>query len=71
GSDRKGMLLDIASMLCDSGINVKSVNLEVNDGIFDGSIGVMVKNASVLDDIISKLAKIVVMVSRRNSDSLR
>ena len=71
GSDRKGMLLDIASMLCNSGINVKSVNLEVNDGIFDGSIGVMVKNASVLDDIISKLAKIVVMVSRRNSDSLR
>ena len=71
GSDRPGMLLDIATLLCNSDINVKSVNLEVNDGIFDGSIGVMVKNAAILDDIISKLAKIVVMVSRRNSDSLR
>ncbi|MBR6178321.1 MAG: bifunctional (p)ppGpp synthetase/guanosine-3',5'-bis(diphosphate) 3'-pyrophosphohydrolase [Bacteroidales bacterium] len=58
GTDRPGLLRDLAVLLYECGVAVKTVNLEEIDGIFEGSITILVKNASHLESIISKMTNV-------------
>ena len=39
-------------------INMRSINIKSNNGIFDGEITLFVHNASVLETILEKIQKI-------------
>ncbi|MCQ2253774.1 MAG: TGS domain-containing protein, partial [Bacteroidales bacterium] len=69
GSDRIGLVKDVACVLEDNKINVKSISMSENDGIFTGVINLMIKNVDVLNNIIKVLMGIqgIVKVNRVSS----
>lgn len=66
GTDRKGILKEITTMLFDNGISVKAINMSEHDGIFGGIITILIKNTMQLESIISKFAIVhnIVRVNR-------
>ncbi|GAA5090112.1 RelA/SpoT family protein [Chryseobacterium ginsengisoli] len=59
GLDRMGMINDITTVISGSmGMDMKSMSIESNDGIFTGSIILEVKNKSQLEQTFKKLNEI-------------
>jgi len=59
GIDKVGMINDITNIISKQlTINIRSVNIEVHDGIFEGSIDLYVHNTADLNNLILNLSKI-------------
>ncbi|KFF14834.1 MFS transporter [Chryseobacterium soli] len=59
GLDRMGMINDITAVISGSmGMDMKSMSIESNDGIFTGNINLEVKNKSQLEETFKKLKDI-------------
>ncbi|NDV68202.1 bifunctional (p)ppGpp synthetase/guanosine-3',5'-bis(diphosphate) 3'-pyrophosphohydrolase [Dysgonomonas sp. 25] len=58
GIDRIGMLNDITKVISSGRLNMKSFNIESNDGIFEGRAVVYVHDATDLKKLCSEIAKI-------------
>ena len=59
GIDRMGLVKDITDALSNNlNIDMKSINFNSNDGIFNGNILVAVANKSQLDDVLQKLKNV-------------
>ncbi|MBB4805218.1 GTP pyrophosphokinase [Chryseobacterium defluvii] len=59
GLDRMGMINDITAVISNSmGMDMKSMSIESNDGIFTGNITLEVKNKSQLEESFKKLKTI-------------
>lgn len=69
GIDRMGMLNDITKIITAGSLNIKGMNIESNDGIFDGRITVYVHDVNDLQTLCSRIAKIkgVKTVNRKQS----
>lgn len=58
GEDRPGILNDISNTITSyQNTNIKSINLNTNDSLFDGTITLYVENLEHLIDIINRLKK--------------
>ena len=54
-----GLLLDLAKVVSgDFSINIREVNIQSHDGIFEGNISLYVKDAEGLHAVMDKLRKI-------------
>ena len=59
GVDRLGILNEITNYISVSlGVNIKRLNLGTEQGIFDGYIDVLVRDKSVLEDMIAHLKEV-------------
>ncbi|MCW3168220.1 RelA/SpoT family protein [Chryseobacterium sp. 09-1422] len=59
GLDRMGMINDITTVISGAmGMDMKSMSIESNDGVFTGNINLEVKNRSQLDETFKKLKDI-------------
>jgi len=59
GLDRMGMINDITAVISGAmGMDMKSMSIESNDGVFTGNINLEVKNRSQLDETFKKLKDI-------------
>lgn len=58
GIDRIGMLNEITNIITSDAVNIKSLNIESNDGIFEGRILVYVHNVESLRKLCKRIAKI-------------
>ncbi|MEG1758828.1 MAG: RelA/SpoT family protein [Alistipes sp.] len=59
GIDRMGLLLDLAKLVSnDSNINMREVNIQSHDGIFEGDISLYVKDTESLNTLLEKIRKI-------------
>ncbi|WBV60590.1 RelA/SpoT family protein [Chryseobacterium camelliae] len=59
GLDRMGMINDITTVISGAmGMDMKSMSIESNDGIFNGTINLEVKNRSQLEETFKKLKDI-------------
>lgn len=59
GFDRQGMANQITNIISNEyGINIRSINLDAHDGIFEGHLYVYIHNTDSLNILISKLLKI-------------
>lgn len=69
GIDRMGMLNDITKVITAGSLNIKSMSIESNDGVFDGRISVYVHDVNDLQTLCSRIAKIkgVKTVNRKQS----
>ncbi len=66
GTDRIGLIKDVAVVFEAKNVNVKQMLMGENDGIFTGTIQVTVKNTQELDEIIESLRSVtgIVKVNR-------
>ncbi|NDV94996.1 bifunctional (p)ppGpp synthetase/guanosine-3',5'-bis(diphosphate) 3'-pyrophosphohydrolase [Dysgonomonas sp. 521] len=69
GIDRMGMLNDITKVITAGSLNIKSMSIETNDGVFEGRIIVYVHDVNDLQTLCSRIAKIkgVKAVNRRQN----
>ncbi len=59
GVDRKGLVNDITKAISDElNFNMRSINFESHDGVFEGSVYLYVYNTEEIHSLISKLSKI-------------
>lgn len=58
GIDKIGMLNEITKIIVTDLVNIKSLNIESNDGIFEGRISLYVHNVADVQQICSRLLKI-------------
>lgn len=59
GTDRMGMIKDISELISsDLKVNMRSLTIDTDNGIFEGSIQLYVDDTSHLNKLIKKLAKI-------------
>lgn len=59
GIDNLGLVNNITKVISNNmHIDMKSLNFDTNDGIFNGKIVVVVKSKTILDQVIAKLKKI-------------
>ncbi len=58
GIDRMGMLNDITKIITAGSLNIKNMNIESNDGVFEGRIVVYVHDVNDLQTLCSRIAKI-------------
>jgi GTP pyrophosphokinase len=68
GIDRMGILLDLAGVVShDFSINIREINLQSHDGIFEGVLSLYVKDADSLSKLMENIRKIKGMESvKRN-----
>lgn len=59
GIDRTGIILDLTKIItADFNINMRTISLQSHDGIFEGTIGLYVKNTEDLNAILDNIRKI-------------
>jgi GTP pyrophosphokinase len=58
GLDRMGLLNDITKVITTGSLNIKGLNMNTNDGVFEGKITVYVHDVSDLQALCSRIAKI-------------
>jgi GTP pyrophosphokinase len=59
GFDQQGMAHKITQLISNEyQINIRSLNLDAHDGIFEGNLYLYVHNTDMLDTLISKLLSI-------------
>ena len=70
GIDRTGILLDLAKTVSeDFSINIRQINIQTHDNIFEGTISLYVKDAEGLHAIMDKIRKIKgIETVKRNQD---
>lgn len=56
GKDDIGIVTNLTSIISkENGVSMRSINIDSNDGLFQGNISVMLNNTSVLNGLIKKL----------------
>lgn len=71
GLDEIGILSKISDVVSkDLRVNVRSINFDTKDGIFEGMVKVFVKDISHLDVVIHKLLKVKGIISATRVDSI-
>ena len=64
GIDRMGLLVDLANVVTnDFSINMRQVNIQSHDGIFEGTLSLYVRDAESLNDLQDRLRRIKGMES--------
>ncbi|MBR6672899.1 MAG: bifunctional (p)ppGpp synthetase/guanosine-3',5'-bis(diphosphate) 3'-pyrophosphohydrolase [Alistipes sp.] len=64
GIDRMGLLVDLANVVTnDFSINMRQVNIQSHDGIFEGTLSLYVRDAESLNAILDRLRRIKGMES--------
>ncbi len=59
GIDRMGLLLDLANVVTnDFSINMREVNIQSHDGIFEGTLSLYVRDADSLNAVLDRLRRI-------------
>ena len=59
GIDRMGLLLDLAQVVTgDFSTNIREVSIHSHDGVFEGKLGVYVRDADSLNALLDKIRKI-------------
>lgn len=59
GIDRMGLLLDLSKVITgDFDTNIREITVRSHDGIFEGKLGVYVRDAESLNDLMDKIRKI-------------
>jgi len=58
GIDRVGMLNEITKVISVDAVNIKSLNIESSDGIFEGKVSLFVHNVADVQKICSQILKI-------------
>lgn len=58
GIDRVGMLNDITKVIITDSVNIKSLNIESNDGIFEGKVSLYVHSVTDVQKLCSQILKI-------------
>ena len=59
GIDRMGVLVDLANVITnDFSINMRQVNIQSHDGIFEGTLSLYVRDANSLNAIMERLRRI-------------
>ena len=59
GIDRMGLLLDLANVVTnDFSINMREVNIQSHDGIFEGTLSLYVRDANSLNAVLDRLRRI-------------
>ena len=59
GIDRMGLLLDLANVVTnDFSINMREVNIQSHDGIFEGTLSLYVRDAESLNALLERLRRI-------------
>ncbi len=59
GIDTIGLVNDVTKVISNNlGINMKTVHFESNDGVFNGMVTVIVKNITILNNLVKNLKKI-------------
>ncbi len=59
GIDRLGILLDLATVVSgDFNINMRSIDVQSHDGVFEGSLSLYVKDTESLNNVMDRLRKI-------------
>ena len=74
GTDRVGLMRDVTDLISNElKVNMRSISIDTETGIFDGQIMLYINNTKHLDDMSRKLAKIngVVKVTRFESKDLK
>ncbi|MFA6944558.1 MAG: bifunctional (p)ppGpp synthetase/guanosine-3',5'-bis(diphosphate) 3'-pyrophosphohydrolase [Pedobacter sp.] len=70
GIDEVGLINKITTVISsDFKVNMRSITVDTNDGIFEGSIMVYVNNTKHLDNLITKLKEVVGVTSVTRFDS--
>ncbi len=70
GEDQGGILKSISEVFAkDTGVTVRSINIDANEGAFSGTIGLIVRDLQHLDSLLKKLASLkgIYSVSRMDS----
>ncbi len=70
GEDQGGILKSISEVFAkDTGVTVRSINIDANEGAFSGTIGLIVRDLQHLDSLLKKLASLkgIYAVSRMDS----
>jgi guanosine-3',5'-bis(diphosphate) 3'-pyrophosphohydrolase len=70
GSDRVGLVNDVTKIISNSlKVNMRSITIDSNDGMFEGQIIVYVNDTSHLTKLIQRLSKVngVLLVERFDS----
>jgi guanosine-3',5'-bis(diphosphate) 3'-pyrophosphohydrolase len=59
GFDRQGIAYNIINVISNEyGINMRSINLDAHDGLFEGNLYLYIHNTDLLEDLITKLLSI-------------
>lgn len=58
GIDRMGILNEITKVITAGSLNIKGLNVETNDGVFEGKINIYVHDVNDLQALCSRIAKI-------------
>jgi GTP pyrophosphokinase len=59
GIDRKGMMSEITKIITnDMSVNIRSLKLDTNDGVFSGTIEVSIHDADDINSMIARLRKL-------------
>ena len=59
GIDRMGLLLDLTQVITgDFSTNIREISISSHDGIFEGRLGIYVRNAESLNALLDKIRKI-------------
>jgi GTP pyrophosphokinase len=69
GTDRVGIISDITKIISSElKVNIRSITIDSNDGIFEGALMLYVSDTKQLDELIKKLASIpdVISVTRKS-----
>jgi GTP pyrophosphokinase len=70
GLDRVGIINDITTVISSElKVNIRSITVDTNDGMFEGSIMLFVNDTTHLDKLIMKLGKVSDIISVRRVDS--
>jgi len=72
GTDRVGLMRDVTDIISNElKVNMRSISIDTETGIFDGQIRLYINNTSHLDELIAKLEKVngVMRVSRFESSN--
>ena len=58
GIDNIGVINDVTRLIsANMGVNIIKINFEADDGVFTGSIGVNVRNKTILNKLVKNLQK--------------
>ena len=68
GSDRIGLIADVADVLVKEKVNIKNFNITENDGLFDGWLLIYIHNIAKLNKVMAALSALtnVIKVFRTN-----
>ena len=70
GSDRVGLVNDVTRIISTSlKVNMRSITMDSNDGIFEGQIMVFVNDTAHLDRLIQRLSRVDGVLTVERFDS--